>query len=282
MPHASRKGAVAEDSPQAALERELLKRKKEEETLLKFKSMSMPSLPSQKSMSSPTASPAGEEDPLYTVSFPKEKLDCITDDGRFPDSFNIVLAYQSGDTRMNPLEAASIKKVVEEEERLRQLALSKRPHPALRNGEMCFFGVAMGEKITRARSQAGTNVAYGTLIEKKGWLVKQGQKVKSWKKRWFILRDNLTYFGSATSSAPKGIISLEKIISVTSVDGLCDSSHQYCFEIVVDLGCIEESTENMELRSYLICANNEDEMNDWVEAINLARMEKKSRKLQLQ
>ncbi|BFZ18128.1 hypothetical protein BsWGS_21168 [Bradybaena similaris] len=47
---------------------------------------------------------------------------------------------------------------------------------------------------------------------KEGWLMKQGGRVKNWKRRWFILNDNcLYYFQYTTDKEPKGIIPLENI-----------------------------------------------------------------------
>ncbi|XP_076454326.1 cytohesin-3-like isoform X2 [Babylonia areolata] len=47
---------------------------------------------------------------------------------------------------------------------------------------------------------------------KEGWLMKQGGRYKSWKRRWFILNDNcLYYFQYTTDKEPKGIIPLENI-----------------------------------------------------------------------
>jgi len=43
----------------------------------------------------------------------------------------------------------------------------------------------------------------------KGWLMKQGSKVKNWKMRYFILKDNfLFYFTSSHEATPLGVIML--------------------------------------------------------------------------
>ena len=276
-PVITRRNTLGEEPPQhTPIEKELLKRKKEEEMLMKIKSMSMSSLPS--SQSPEPSLPSEDGDALYTVTFTKDQIDCITNDDRFPDSFSVVLAYQSGEARMNPLEEANFKKAAEGEDTLLQLVMGERPDPSLRNGEMCFFGLQTGEKIARARSQAASSGEPGVLIEKKGWLVKRGDKVKNWKKRWFVLRDNLSYFKSMKAGAPSGVIPLDKIISISPISGLNDSTHHYCFEIVVDIGNAEVNVKNMGLRSYIISASSEDEMNEWIDAINTSRMEKKSQR----
>ncbi|GAB9474629.1 Dynein light chain [Globisporangium polare] len=48
--------------------------------------------------------------------------------------------------------------------------------------------------------------------EKRGWLLKEGSKVKSWKKRFFVLRGNvLTYYESETSSPKLGALVVRDI-----------------------------------------------------------------------
>eukprot|EP00051_Salpingoeca_urceolata_P023187 m.390154 g.390154 ORF g.390154 m.390154 type:complete len:416 (+) comp20074_c7_seq1:137-1384(+) len=68
--------------------------------------------------------------------------------------------------------------------------------------------------------QAGDPVVGGTQSEQQqpdpvyhsGWLEKQGQRVKNWKRRWFKLRsDRFEYYTSATDAAPKGFIALRGI-----------------------------------------------------------------------
>ncbi|XP_047723012.1 cytohesin-4 isoform X2 [Prionailurus viverrinus] len=54
--------------------------------------------------------------------------------------------------------------------------------------------------------------------DREGWLLKLGGRVKTWKRRWFILTDNcLYYFEFTTDKEPRGIIPLENL-SVQEVD----------------------------------------------------------------
>lgn len=64
--------------------------------------------------------------------------------------------------------------------------------------------------------------------DKEGWLLKQGGRVKSWKRRWFILNDNcLYYFEYTTDKEPRGIIPLENL----QVREVNDKSKKFCFEL---------------------------------------------------
>ncbi|XP_042867336.1 cytohesin-1-like isoform X2 [Penaeus japonicus] len=64
--------------------------------------------------------------------------------------------------------------------------------------------------------------------DREGWLMKQGGRYKSWKRRWFILNDNcLYYFEYTTDKEPRGIIPLENI----EVREVQDRNKPNCFEL---------------------------------------------------
>ncbi|XP_029554805.1 cytohesin-1 isoform X1 [Salmo trutta] len=66
--------------------------------------------------------------------------------------------------------------------------------------------------------------------DREGWLLKRGGRVKTWKRRWFILTDNcLYYFEFTTDKEPRGIIPLENL-SIREVD---DSKKPNCFELFI-------------------------------------------------
>uniref|UniRef100_A0A4W5Q1B5 Cytohesin 3 n=1 Tax=Hucho hucho TaxID=62062 RepID=A0A4W5Q1B5_9TELE len=64
--------------------------------------------------------------------------------------------------------------------------------------------------------------------DREGWLLKLGGRVKTWKRRWFILTDNcLYYFEYTTDKEPRGIIPLENL-SIRDVD---EPRKPNCFEL---------------------------------------------------
>uniref|UniRef100_A0A3P9AC46 Cytohesin 1b n=1 Tax=Esox lucius TaxID=8010 RepID=A0A3P9AC46_ESOLU len=66
--------------------------------------------------------------------------------------------------------------------------------------------------------------------DREGWLLKLGGRVKTWKRRWFILTDNcLYYFEYTTDKEPRGIIPLENL----SIRGVIDSKKPNCFELYI-------------------------------------------------
>ncbi|TNN02696.1 hypothetical protein fugu_010183 [Takifugu bimaculatus] len=69
--------------------------------------------------------------------------------------------------------------------------------------------------------------------DREGWLLKLGKtrgRVKTWKRRWFILTDNcLYYFEYTTDKEPRGIIPLENL-SIREVE---DPRKPNCFELYI-------------------------------------------------
>ncbi|XP_057244223.1 cytohesin-2-like [Malurus melanocephalus] len=66
--------------------------------------------------------------------------------------------------------------------------------------------------------------------DREGWLLKLGGRVKTWKRRWFILTDNcLYYFEYTTDKEPRGIIPLENL-SIREVE---DPRKPHCFELYI-------------------------------------------------
>ena len=66
---------------------------------------------------------------------------------------------------------------------------------------------ASADKVTRARNASTISE---NSVGKAGWLMKQGQTVKSWKSRWFVLKEEaISYFRTADAQQPLGSIPCE-------------------------------------------------------------------------
>ncbi|XP_069509135.1 cytohesin-4 [Ambystoma mexicanum] len=110
--------------------------------------------------------------------------------------------------------------------------------------------------------------------EREGWLMKLGGRVKTWKRRWFILTDScLYYFEFTTDKEPRGIIPLENL-SIQKVD---DSKKPNCFELFNN-GCKGQKVKACKTdndgkvvqgkhQSYRISAPSPDEQDQWITAI---------------
>ncbi|KAK3520615.1 hypothetical protein QTP70_028619 [Hemibagrus guttatus] len=110
--------------------------------------------------------------------------------------------------------------------------------------------------------------------DREGWLLKEGGRVKTWKRRWFILTDScLYYFQYTTDKEPKGIIPLENL-SIREVD---DPHKQFCFELFMPHGkgqkikaCKTDPDGKVVVgkhSAYKIKASSAEERDDWVQAI---------------
>ncbi|RUS89724.1 hypothetical protein EGW08_002542 [Elysia chlorotica] len=109
---------------------------------------------------------------------------------------------------------------------------------------------------------------------KEGWLMKQGGRVKSWKRRWFILNDNcLYYFQYTTDKEPKGIIPLENI-QVREVP--IEKSRPNCFELfsagtldIIKACKVDSDGKVVEGRHsvYRMAASSVEEKEDWISCI---------------
>ncbi|XP_033945858.1 cytohesin-3-like isoform X1 [Pseudochaenichthys georgianus] len=108
--------------------------------------------------------------------------------------------------------------------------------------------------------------------DREGWLLKMGGRVKTWKRRWFILTDScLYYFEYTTDKDPIGIIPLENLC----VRSLPDNNKQYCLELYNPKGqkikaCKTENKGRVvqgKHQSYKLRAAGSEERDVWMDAI---------------
>eukprot|EP00002_Diphylleia_rotans_P002582 TRINITY_DN11630_c0_g1_i2.p1 TRINITY_DN11630_c0_g1~~TRINITY_DN11630_c0_g1_i2.p1 ORF type:complete len:407 (-),score=70.73 TRINITY_DN11630_c0_g1_i2:356-1531(-) len=90
--------------------------------------------------------------------------------------------------------------------------------------------------------------------EKEGYLLKQGGSIKTWKKRWFILKGNyLFYFKEKGDANPKGIICLK--------EGSVETSS-------ADIGKSHAFSIKTPDRQYFMCATSGDDEREWVQVLS--------------
>ncbi|XP_004347791.2 hypothetical protein CAOG_03966 [Capsaspora owczarzaki ATCC 30864] len=100
---------------------------------------------------------------------------------------------------------------------------------------------------------AGVASILAAPIVHEGYLTKQGGSVKTWKKRWFVLRGNaILYYRTQDAKTPLGIINLAASIGTAEIS---IPGHQFAFEI---------ATRD---RNYLCVASFKDELDGWLDAI---------------
>ncbi|XP_036072897.1 cytohesin-1b isoform X3 [Oryzias melastigma] len=114
--------------------------------------------------------------------------------------------------------------------------------------------------------------------DREGWLLKLGGgRMKTWKRRWFILTDNcLYYFEYTTDKEPRGIIPLENL-SIREVE---DSKKPNCFELFIPnhkdqviKACKTEADGRVVEGNhtfYRISAPTAEEKEEWIKSIKAA------------
>lgn len=108
--------------------------------------------------------------------------------------------------------------------------------------------------------------------ELKGYLMKQGGKVKTWKRRWFVLDGNcLFYFEGADEKDPLGIIPLENLV----VNPATSSKRRYSFMLQnPNEGPIKATVRKGSSmvvgnhENYVFQAANEQEFSLWLDSLN--------------
>uniref|UniRef100_A0A674G944 Cytohesin-2 n=1 Tax=Taeniopygia guttata TaxID=59729 RepID=A0A674G944_TAEGU len=114
--------------------------------------------------------------------------------------------------------------------------------------------------------------------DREGWLLKlAGGRVKTWKRRWFILTDNcLYYFEYTTDKEPRGIIPLENL-SIREVE---DPRKPHCFELYIPnsrgqliKACKTEADGRVVEGNhavYRISAPTREQKDEWIKSIQAA------------
>ncbi len=104
---------------------------------------------------------------------------------------------------------------------------------------------------------SGNTIGVGAKVEKQGYLIKQGGRIKTWKRRWFVLRDNcLYYFKTSDAQELLGFLPLENL----SVRALPDNKakRKWAFEIYqpdveAEMKAIKFDSKGMIYDSSLFC-----------------------------
>lgn len=117
-----------------------------------------------------------------------------------------------------------------------------------------LWHAAMGQK---EKPEDYNDVEFWSEPERAGWLTKQGEYIKTWRRRWFVLKQGkLFWFKDSTitrASRPRGVIPVASCLTVKGAEDVLNK--QYAFEL-------STRTETM----YFI-ADSEKEKEDWINSI---------------
>ncbi|XP_031699493.1 rho GTPase-activating protein 22 [Anarrhichthys ocellatus] len=124
--------------------------------------------------------------------------------------------------------------------------------------------MVMGEVSRGPCRPASPSLQEGAL--KAGWLKKQRSIMKNWQLRWFVLRsDQLFFYKDEDETKPQGCIPLQGC-QVNELTANLDEPGRHLFEIVPG-GTGEKDRAPISHESFLLMANSQTDMDDWVKAI---------------
>lgn len=110
-------------------------------------------------------------------------------------------------------------------------------------------------------------IGVDTLVDKEGWLVKEGRLVKSWKKRWFVLSGNTLGYYTAKKNKLKGSIILEGAKIELAMNR---QDHVGCLQLLAREVAGEEDKSGDDdgaARTLFFDAETEQERKEWFVAI---------------
>ena len=144
-----------------------------------------------------------------------------------------------------------------------------------RNGTTGGGASAMAQLLAKAKedteNKKKNNETQGAQpIKKEGWMEKRGHKRKNWTKRWFVLKkQSIEYYKTLGGKMnPRGVIMLDgakvskDVGEKNSRELRNDRKEENCFLI--------QTREGID---YLCRANNEEDLDDWVQAVRIRIMD---------
>mmetsp|Transcript_16537 Transcript_16537/g.56350 ORF Transcript_16537/g.56350 Transcript_16537/m.56350 type:complete len:151 (+) Transcript_16537:406-858(+) len=131
------------------------------------------------------------------------------------------------------------------------------------SGVKGFFDKAFGggSTLTAEAAEVQENtVEFWDSPERCGWLMKQGEVIKTWRKRWFVLKQGKIFWFKSDAvtkdSVPRGILDVSKCLTVRGAEDTLNKAT--AFEI-------SSRKESM----YFI-ADSAREKEDWINSIGRA------------
>mmetsp|Transcript_14468 Transcript_14468/g.31382 ORF Transcript_14468/g.31382 Transcript_14468/m.31382 type:complete len:137 (+) Transcript_14468:200-610(+) len=112
---------------------------------------------------------------------------------------------------------------------------------------------------SKSRDSYG-GVEFWTQPERCGWLTKQGEYIKTWRRRWFVLKQGKIFWFKSDNvnqeSVPRGVIDVNKCLSIKGAEDTINKP--FAFEI-------STHTESM-----FFIAESDKEKEDWINAVGRA------------
>ncbi|GMH37094.1 hypothetical protein BSKO_04967 [Bryopsis sp. KO-2023] len=106
-----------------------------------------------------------------------------------------------------------------------------------------------------------SDVEFWEEPERSGWLMKQGEYLKNWRRRWFVLKQGKIFWFKSdivtSESVPRGVICVNNCLSIKGAEDTLNRQH--AFEITI------HPVDRM-----FFIADTEKEKEDWINSIGRA------------
>ncbi|KAL6072071.1 Phosphatidylinositol-3,4,5-trisphosphate 3-phosphatase [Balamuthia mandrillaris] len=166
-------------------------------------------------------------DNTYVCTFTRADFDDAYKDKRFNKDFTLKLVLEE-------VEASQLTKYdqLDGEWIAEERALLEWQPTGKVDGSICFFDAEEAELEARIQSARETLGLEGVEVAKSGYLIKQGHRVKNWKRRWFVLNNNtLSYFKSPRAVKPNGVITVDNIVVIVQKEDQITDSAVFSYKI---------------------------------------------------
>ena len=111
-----------------------------------------------------------------------------------------------------------------------------------------------------AAAGAGGGVEFWEAPERTGWLMKQGEHIKTWRRRWFVLKQGKIFWFKSDAvtqnSTPRGVIDVSNCLSVRGAEDALNKP--FAFEV------------SSKTQALFFIADNDKAKEDWINAIGRA------------
>ncbi|KAK3285017.1 hypothetical protein CYMTET_7360 [Cymbomonas tetramitiformis] len=109
-------------------------------------------------------------------------------------------------------------------------------------------------------------VEFWEAPERSGWLMKQGAIIKTWRRRWFVMKQGKIFWFKSddvnSKSVPRGVVEIKGCLSVKGAEEMLNKP--YAFEV---------STRD---KTMYFIADNDREKEDWINAVGRAIVKQSS------
>jgi hypothetical protein len=114
--------------------------------------------------------------------------------------------------------------------------------------------------LFKAKKPENDGIEFWHNPERSGWLMKQGEYIKTWRRRWFVLKQGKIYWFKSDvvtpDSIPRGVIEVKKCLSIKGAEDAINKPHAF-----------EVSTTDC---SMFFIADSDKEKEDWINAVGRA------------